>query len=648
MKKFSLIAASLLALSSFSFAQQASPAEIANAEMEGLGEWLSDTEAQNRAMELMQQGKYVRKSLMVVPMLFWMGEGYDQVRLRHRPAMISALRDSLSHMSRFDINPLSSRSYWGFRDAWYAENGEGQNAKGREATLARLINEKLTPDMLGGMAAMMKQRAEQNLTEDQQNSFMVDKAKESGITAAELNLVLNSGYVVVPTAHFVAFGYDKEGNIQATVKGGLNLYRVVVNKDNISLELRQAIVRVGDAMIDAKGYDPLIKATLPAAWRVLSDEDLCMAFALDKMYNSAMQDMRDIKEFRLLSQMTSTKGSTYEAPFGAGEIKEVVMDKFFEHVEQVEGKDGKIEDAVTGWGFAKKPVNFKVPVKIDSNVTEYIWEGYAAKGEIMSGVVTREYSRLPVDVDFRAGFATMGLDIPASTFGDLFAAVDEDGLQLVAPLTVTAAGAFFQLTSQISLAPWTGISQLMLRVSATAKGAMFADSTLYFSPGSGVYELSGFSQVDGSIGVGKKWWFGRFVPGVAVEGFYGLAHLTGEGDDGFGFTSEVDLKDEVFGVRASANLEYAFTPNFRLGITGGAAVAINSGAWKYTVDDGAETDLSEVFSDDAPTINPVGIEAGAYLSFNLWPLRKVYDAVMQSSTSGLAGAVMQADLRPIQ
>jgi len=626
---------------------QLTPAQQADAEAAGLGEWLSNTDAQNKSLELMQQGKYVRKSLLIVPMLFWMGDGFDDIRTRHKPVIVQALRDSLMRMSRFDINPLSSHSYAGLRDAWnntwFDHSVRNMfNPKKREEILSKLVEEHLTPDLLGAMSAAMKERAGKDLTNEQMNSFMVDKAKESGVTAAELNLVLNSGYIVVPVSRYLAYGIDDQGNYKATIHGGLILYKVQVDKDRAWLEKRKEIFRIGDAVISKKdARDP---STFPFYLRNLPASEVVMYEAIDMMLNSAMQDMRDLKEFRLLSQMSSGDGSTYEIPFGPGEIKDVPMDKFFEHVEQVQAKDGSVKEEVTGWGFVKKPVNFKYPIrKPDTTITDYIWQGYAVTGDVMSGIVTREYSRLPVDVDFRAGIANIGVVVPADGMGGVLQAYDSTGL-VDTVNTIEGIGAYAQIQVKTSLAPWTGISQLYLRLNSSVKictldsNLLILTNPLTYSN----YPVDNFMQWNAGLGVEKKWWLSRFVPTAGFDLFYGQTYINGSSG-----VYSASLKDDIIGAKATADLEFAFTPNFRVGLTGAGLFTLNLQDWSYSGDESGK--VSDVISSTAEiaTVAPLSFEVGAYLTFNAWPLQKLYDAVASKGTTGLAGAINKGKLTPI-
>lgn len=620
---------------------EATPGDQANAEMDGLGDWLDDAGAMERMLELMQQGKYVRKSLTVVPMLFWMGTGLDDVRRRHRPLVVATMRDSLKHMSRFDINPVSQRAMANFRTAWDAEwyNTSLKNmfnpAK-REATLARLIDEKLVPDLFGSMMGVMKERAEKNLTEDQVNSFMVDKAKESGVTATELNLVLNAGYVVIPVVEYLAYGIDSKGGYQATIRGGLYLYKVNVGKDKISLVKTASLVRVGQEVTDKDGYS-LVERALLGKLAAMPTSEIIMHKAIDNMMTAVMQDMRDMPEFRLLSQMTFAEKSTYQIPFGPGEIKDVGMDKFFEQVEQVQAKDGSIKDEVTGWGFVNKPINFKFPVKkIDSNTTEYIWQGYAAKGEIMSGVVTREYSRVPVDVDFRLGVGMLGITVPEDGMAGWITSPKKPGEEF----TLSGVGLMAQIKTQYT--PIAGISGLAVNITSTYTYVPIDSGEINNGP----FDYTSMWSWDVGLGVTKKWWFGQVVPMLGADLRYGQFVLEAETPGLIGWS--YSLKDAFIGARATAGVEYAFTPNLRVGISGAGLWNSNFGAWEFDGDSGDEeegTTLEDI--EDPATMGMLSFEGGAHVMINAWPLRKAYDKILTMSTSGGMGALRQGSLTPL-
>ncbi|HSQ42134.1 MAG TPA: hypothetical protein VLM37_07645 [Fibrobacteraceae bacterium] len=601
------------------------PAQEADDEMAGLGAWLNNSEAQDKAFELMQEGKYVRRSLSIVPMMFWMGQGPDQIRRRHKPVLVAALRDSLMHMARFDINPVSLRGYGNLRNAWNRETAGRSSETKRRQALDRLVSEKLSPDLFGTLAQAMQERAQRNLTEDQMNSFMVDKAKESGITAAELNLALNSGYVVIPVATYLAYGINDKGGFEATIRGGLILYKVHVDKDRIWMEKRAELIRVGQEIVDKDGYSLMARAMLPSDERTLPTQEIIMYEAISKMLSSVMQDMRDMPEFRLLSQISWAEKSQFQAPFSPMEIKDVPMDKFFEQVEQVMDKEGSVKEEITGWGFVNKPYQFKYPVrKIDPNIPEYTWQGYMASGTPQAYANVREYSRVPVDVDFRGGVASMGVK------GYI---TPDDSVD------ISTLCAFFQL--QTMYGPIGGLSQSNIHVNATLRFAS-VDDTLESTP----YALDAMYAYDVGLGFGKKFWLGRFVPSISLDALFGQVAITAT-DTYFNYY-EMTIKDYYVGGRATLGLEYAISPNVRVGISGSGTFNANLGSWETSYGDDT-TSYAQDFADgqDEATLQALNFEAGAYLMVNTWPLTKLVDKIKGSTAQGVGGVIHRANLRPL-
>jgi|GEM_PF-4840069 len=609
------------------------PAAQANAALDGLGDNLDDKAAQERMLELMQQGKYVRKSLLITPTLFWIGDGQGEARDNNR--IVTALRDSLKHMARFDINTVPDQAFAGMRSAWQAQGTQGAGAQ-RELALSSLVETTLGPALLGSMMGPLKERAERNLTEAESNSFMVDKAKESGISAVEMNLVLNSGFIVVPVLQFsVSTASDKLRVVM--MKGGLVLYQVKVSRDRIWLEKRATLIRNGQAMTGRDGYSIMERAMMPADQRLLPTQELMVRRSMDEMIGAVMQDLRDLNDFRLLAQITSGEGSTFQAPFMPSEIKDVTQDKFFEQVEQVQGKDGAVTEEVTGWGFVRTPINFKTPVKIlDTNITEYIWEGYLPSGKAQAFSNLREYSRIFADMDFRGGVGTVSLTVPASTNQIFKTASKTPGEEF----TVGGNGLFLQ--NSLLFGP-IGFSQLHFRLNTTYKlysldsGAL---SAKYY--GNNMINFTGMATYDVGLGLEKKWWIGRFVPNLGADVRFGEMGIYGEYGSGI-FTSTLDLYDYYIGARATAGLEFAFTPNVRLGVSAAGLWNAGFGSWS-TKDSEGNTDATytSALESDTPSITPTGIEMGAYLMVNLWPLQKLKDVIMSGMTSAIASGTSVA------
>ena len=616
-----------------------SPAEIIDDAVDGLSDWVSDESADEKLLELMSQGKYVRKSIMVLPALFWIGEGRPRLSKRQVNLIIESLRDSLSNMSRFDINPVPERANRRLFGRWNREFNPRANQEQRIALLGQLIGETLTPDLLGFMSGVMQERAEKNLTEDQMNSFMVDKAKESGVTAAELNLVLNSGYVAVPTMSYVAYGYDRDNNVNATLQGGLILYKVRVSKERAWLEEYATILRVGQKIKEDQ-YSLAEILTFPSDWKTFSREKITFNLAVRDFAQSVAQDVRDQRDFRLLTQMSWAEGKQYHLPFSAGEIQEVKMDKFFETVEQVEDDRGNIVESVTGWGYVYKGDNFKYPIrKLDENIDEYTWQAYAPKGEPMAGSVAREYSRVPVGVDFCGGVSFTGVEITAGRLMSRGRQVSyKNNADPNASSTINTEATYMGF--QTSLSPLFNVSQLSMRININLTLAdINREEELYLSLGNGADPIEYMMFYNIGFGLQKKWWLGRWIPRLGLDFVIGDLFL-------YGNTGPM-VDALVMGAKSDLALEFAFSPNIRLGAFVGGNFTTTFRTWDAKLGDRK----LESFSPDAIGGNvqllPLSYHFGINLMVNSWPLRKLWDNIMSSSTSGVSGVVRNLQLRPI-
>jgi hypothetical protein len=317
------------------------------------------------------------------------------------------------------------------------------------------------------------------------------------------------------------------------------------------------------------------------------------------------------------------------------------MDKFFEQVEQVQDKDGSIKEDVSGWGFVYKPVNFQYPVnKIDTNISEYIWQGYAAKGSVMSGIVTREYSRVPIDWELHVGTASLGLDVPADGMGGIFTTPGATG-----KFSITGMG--LNAGTKLLYDPMFGVSQLHLTLSGNFRYVGFKSGDLFGEQVGSAVSYSGMMAYDVGLGLQKKWWLGQLVPTLGAEALFGKTMVFGTFSDSsiFSSTTDASMSDYYTGARAYAGFEFAFTPNIRLGVTGQVEYNVNLGMWTYESDGSSVQFPTGVTS---ASMSALGYGGSVNLMVNTWPLTKIKDAVMGASTTGAAGAIRQGSLIPLR
>ena len=136
-----------------------------------------------------QTGRYTRKSISYVDILLVTKKGIS-LSDRNEKYFLSAIHDGIK-IARFDYNPLPDMVQSSFRRRLSRRSYS-------ESEIGELINETIAPELIKILDVQKEIRARNLVTEVQKNSFIVLKAKEMGITAAQLQQVMNSSYLYIP------------------------------------------------------------------------------------------------------------------------------------------------------------------------------------------------------------------------------------------------------------------------------------------------------------------------------------------------------------------------------------------------------------------------------------------------------------------
>ncbi len=317
---------------------------------------------------LFAQGeRYTRKSIAFVDAL--MVTNND---LRISPAdeqyFLNTINDGI-RISRFDYNPLPDTLRHTFKEQLRAQGAV------TETELTQLIEATIVPEIVRILDVEKEIRAQNLVDETQRNSFIVLKAKEMGVTAEQLEQVMNSSYIYLPFISDYKVSRPKDDkNLTVSVRGGLFWYHIVPG-DDPRIEKLVTLHTEGTGSAEKDKHNAESEALRQAASTIAMNLQVLT---------------RDIKIFRLRTPIASVERRTVKFPLGKAEG--IKLDEPFFVGEYVETNSGKIRFQKSGF--------VRVSTVADNREnSRQLSAAYAIqKGDWVKGMTMIEHPRLGIDV----------------------------------------------------------------------------------------------------------------------------------------------------------------------------------------------------------------------------------------------------------
>ena len=504
---------------------------------EGVGPYGVDERELRENLANREQGSFVRKSVAYLDALWQMDGSVQRLGDGSRRALLGGFRKLLGS-SRFDRNPLPpvlqerfvEQANVALRGARYGQGGTG--SRDAVAVLGLVVERELVPAVSDAVAAEAEMRAQQLVTEQQRNSFMAQKAKEFGVTAVELNQVMNAAYVFIPLARNYSRLDSREG-VTARIEVGVIAYRILREGSTVRAVpvLQQFAASTGFGSVGMMGRGGAGRAAESAM--------------LENAVRNMERTIKSLPDFRLSAQVRDRRGSTIWAAVGSREGVQV-DDKFT--IAVMEEHEGELVQKDRGWA--------RVTQVGDSASAPYQSRMAVQSGSPLSGDVMVEYPRVPIDIHLAYGnlptFLTAGGNDIAS---GLFA------LHLEFPYNVGRSA---------------GISQLFAGI-----GGYWGGTQRDGSPAA--IDGSGILAYGGHLDLVKKFWWRRFGlelrGGAGYDGMQWSYDSTGVGDYTQYTIGSLALRGGVGG-------EIALTPAFALrgGIVQLVGAPTTDGLFRFQAD----------------------------------------------------------------
>lgn len=227
---------------------------------------------------------------------------------------------------RFDHNPIPSE---------LMKRTKEEFSRLRSPTVdnvKEIIDKTFGPIILKVLDIEKEVRAKEFVNRLERNNFLTTKAKEIGITAEDLEKVMNAGYVIIP---YISWYEERESKVYEKGKdycigGGVLIYHLeTTTPPKFSLS----------------GF----KANIGASSYIRLNPDGFISAVTDFIedFEVLIHDF-----FKISCEITSVYGD--RAVINAGQELGVLMDNKFNFVEYYKDKDGVIKQKEIGYGIVKK------------------------------------------------------------------------------------------------------------------------------------------------------------------------------------------------------------------------------------------------------------------------------------------------------
>ncbi len=533
------------------------------------------------AVAVNAQEKYERKSISYVNALWTATPEARKVDRQQVGIILEEVKDKIE-MERFDYNPLPEIL---MSDFVKAANDKDQLTV---EELAVLMERYFVPRLTKILEAAQEERAANLLTEADRQSFLATKAKESGVTVAEIEKVMNAAYIYLP----VLTGYKREQPNK--------------NSDQYTYKLSGGIIWFH---VDMSGAQPRVE-------RLVAKTTESIGYGYDKTaFKAAAGNFarnlqvatQAIPEF-LLGTTVSEVLDNGGIAFALGKKEGVKMDHTYLVGDWEIDAAGARKFAPSGWvrvGQVADNRRDRLGLSTAWPVKKAVWA---------SGMQIKEHPQLGIDVAFKPSVYSMSV-------GKGKIPVLLSSLKLEEEYTGLAIGT--DLDFQINLAPAVEVSQLFLLLGFNGalqpgikfKSDGFTDLTTYTPYVWGVHG-----------GMMKKFYYNQLA--ASFDAKAGLKYYTVKQD--FSLVGEdytLTVMNHSFGIQFDMGWEYAVTPDVNVGCELGYRFYGISDYWDITLKnpDGDKETLTFTDTSDFPEINHSGVAIGLYIHYS--PMALPFDPV---------------------
>lgn len=524
------------------------------------------------------------------------------------------------NLTRFNFAPLPEGCQKSFCDetsSWKEYSPE----KVKEG-----IDKYLAPELLRLIDENKEVLSRQNLSDAERNTFLATKAKAAGLTASQLEAVLNSGFFFVPFIESYEHSADRgvrevkndKGEVTRRVNYteyrhrmelGVLWYQLKLDRSN---KAQVAFVGTakgwnGGAISRSKSQDDGEDGS--ADWEAFED-------AVNASCQNIALDTKNMEPFQLTGGVTETTGMGLM--LSVGKREGVHLDDTYWIEEMEEDEAGALHKTRRGFVKIREVADNNADASRSSYAQTITGSNYSP------GLSATELPLIGINV------LLSGAVMPVK-IGKFETKVSEQPIPMATdmdyPLSMhvksDTKNAFGLMAAvQVSLAQAANVSELWFHVGAQG-GIVKPDGIFYFPPP--VYSSLAFgpsedigTSLAGSVNAGllKKFYIKRFGFVLQADVKYALVRLS-QSVKPYGKSDEVDytLTNSALGGDVRAALETYISPKVMFGVAAEYNLFGASDEWTVKVTDKDDKELLKKENVKGPEVNFGGL--GVYAWINL-------------------------------
>ena len=523
--------------------------------------------------------------------------------------VLSALSRSIN-FARFNYAPLPENVTASF----------GAAASGMESLapdrITPVLDSTLAPQLLRILDINKELLSKQNLSDEDRNTFLATKAKAAGMSASQLEAILNSGFFYIPYLETcnrrVAKGFREVKNdygrvvrriplteFSYSVRLGLLWYKLNVDRNN------NASVAFAGVAAGWSG-EPIVRSTVHEdetfdGRRIEDDGSADFAAfknAVDASTLNIQVETKKMEAFHLTGEVTGT--TFFGVKLNLGSREGVGLDDTYWVEELQETDKGDVARVKRGFVKIREVGDNAKDETAESYAQTITGTGYSEGLSLtelpmlgINGLVS--FAAFPVRISTFDNTTSTGFDVPNTYFGTTITSGSK-----------TAYGV--ALSFQADLANATRVPELWLNLGG-AIGITTVDGQIYYS-NEGLLDSTDIGPgLTGYVNFGllKKFYFRRFGLLFQADVKYALTRFTVDGNDGGTYR----LTNGNIGLDGRAALEVYITPVLSLGAGAEYNLFGTSSSWSADVTDSNGRDFRNT-SVTGPDVKYSG------LGFYLW------------------------------
>ncbi|MFA6455775.1 MAG: hypothetical protein WCW40_03050 [Bacteroidota bacterium] len=481
-----------------------------------------------------------------------------------------------------------------------------------------LIEKTLAPKFLELLDINKELLSQQRLTEAERNTFLATKAQSAGLSAAQLEAILNSGFFYVPYVeyyrHTAEQGYREEKNEKGKVvrtiptityrhllKVALLWFQLNVDKSNTATVHYIGRANGWQASAIERGATRDADDVGDADWSTFADAANTSAINISN-------ETKKIEQFRLTGTISET--TLFGVTLNLGTREGAGLDDSYWVEELEETESGEIVKSRRGFVKIRDVGNNREDESATSYAQTITGTNYSP------GLTVTEIPMIGLNAVFGVGSMPVNIkpfDKGTTTFG----LSKHDFTVHVTNETKSAFGPF--LWVQGSMANSTRISELWFHAGASI-GFISPEGKFYLKKYNSSGSITGTDSTN-DIGLGltgyanfglvKKFYIRRIGLVLQADIKYWLTSLTASGSDNKGDNLDYSLTNDALGFDGRAGIEIYITPMLSIGAGAEYNIFANDNIWTASVKD---KDKNETKNDNA--VGPDTKYSG--LGFYLW------------------------------